>query len=70
MDGLEGWITGDTCGLELLADQKQKNPQHKTPGFKKNDIFFHPDFTVGFGVTPNQPYGSRAIPPVGNFTLP
>jgi len=33
-------------------------------------IFSHPDFTVGFGITPNQPYGSRTIPPVGNYTLP
>jgi hypothetical protein len=33
-------------------------------------IFFHPDCTVGLGVSPNLPYGSRALPPVGNFTLP
>jgi len=33
-------------------------------------IFFHPDYTVGFGIQPNQPYGSRAIPPVGNHTPP
>jgi len=38
----------------------------------KNRIafFFHPDYTVGFGVSPNQPFGSRALPPVGTFTLP
>ena len=35
-------------------------------------IFFHPDYTVGLGVSPNQPPigGSRAVPPVGTFTLP
>ena len=31
-------------------------------------IFFHPDFTVGFGITPNQPKGSQAILPVENLT--
>jgi len=40
-------------------------------------FFFHPDFTVGFGIAPNQSSmtktiknESRTIPPVGNFTLP
>ena len=45
-------------------------------------FFSHPDFTVGFGISPNQPWqlhipmytlccdGSRTIPPVGNCTLP
>jgi hypothetical protein len=33
-------------------------------------IFFHPDYTVGFGIEPNQPRGSWALPPVGNLTLP
>jgi len=25
-----------------------------------NITFFHPDYTVGSGITPDQPYGSRA----------
>ena len=33
-------------------------------------IFFHPDFTVGSGISPDRPFGSRALPPVGNHTLP
>jgi hypothetical protein len=37
-------------------------------------LFFHPDFTVGSGISPDQSqnnFGSRGLsPPVGNFTLP
>lgn len=37
-------------------------------------IFSHPDYTVGFGISPNQlpdcSSRSRAVPPVGTFTLP
>ncbi len=34
-------------------------------------ILFHPDFTVGCGISPHQPHcGSWTIPPVGNFTPP
>ena len=33
-------------------------------------IFFHPDFTVGSGISPDLPFGSRALPPVGTCTLP
>jgi len=38
-------------------------------------FFFHPDFTVGFGITPNLRLlaGSSAyaaLPPVRDFTLP
>ena len=43
--------------------------------------FSHPDFTVGYGISPYQPLcsctvysrtksGSRTLPPVGNLTLP
>ena len=40
-------------------------------GAKIQHIFFHPDCTVGIGVTPIQPKtGSRTLPPVGNCTLP
>ena len=33
-------------------------------------FFFHPDYTVGPGITPDLPEGSRTLPPVGNHTLP
>jgi len=41
-------------------------------------FFSHPDFTVGFGISPNQSqwfyilshHESRTLPPVGNFTQP
>ena len=33
-------------------------------------FFSHPDYTVGFGIAPNLPEGSRTIPPVGTCTLP
>jgi len=37
----------------------------------KHKIFFTPDYTVGFGVSPNPAKnGSWAVPPVGNYTLP
>ena len=37
----------------------------------ETQIFFHPDYTVGFGIAPNPaPERSRTIPPIGNFTLP
>ena len=34
--------------------------------------FSHPDYTVGSGITPDQPPkgSSRTLPPVGNHTLP
>ena len=33
--------------------------------------FFHPDCTVGFGISPNRVReDSRAIPPIGTFTQP
>jgi hypothetical protein len=33
--------------------------------------FFNPDYTVGFGVSPNQHLHARGLlPPIGNFTLP
>ena len=37
-------------------------------------IFFHPDYTVGPGVSPSQrickQIRSRTVPPVGNFAPP
>jgi hypothetical protein len=32
--------------------------------------FFYPDFTVGPGISPDLPFGWRALPPVWNFTKP
>ena len=35
--------------------------------------FFHPDYTVGFGLTPNQLTNLAArglLPPVMNYTIP
>lgn len=35
-----------------------------------SSIFFHPDYTVGFGITPNPAAARLAdYPPIGNFTL-
>ena len=36
----------------------------------KKPHLLYPDFTVGTGITPVQPYGSWTLPPVGNYTLP
>ena len=58
-----------------------KRPDHSDPGgISRNNtaaIFFHPDFTVGTGLSPVQlPYGrsrtyrSPDLPPVGNCTPP
>jgi len=33
-------------------------------------LFSHPDFTVGSGNDPDLPFGSRALPPVRNYTYP
>jgi hypothetical protein len=34
-------------------------------------FFSHPDYTVGFGIAPNQPNKARRLLlPVGNFTPP
>jgi len=46
----------------------KKNPEPKTSGsgIKKYDLsrrfFSHPDYTVGPGIAPGQPCGSRAYP--------
>ena len=37
---------------------------------KKCQNFSHPDYTVGVGVSPTQPKGSRTVPPVRICTLP
>ena len=35
-------------------------------------FFSHPDYTVGSGISPDQPLiaGRGLLPPVGNYTLP
>jgi len=39
-------------------------------GGKKDEIeIFHPDFTVGIGITPIHARGSRAIPPVDELHI-
>ena len=44
-------------------------PEHAKK-HKLTFIFFHLDYTVGFGITQIMPFGSWAVPPVGNYTLP
>jgi len=29
--------------------------------WKTNRIFFHPDYTVGFGITPNHAFNARGL---------
>jgi len=55
----------------------KKYPKKKLFGQNKQkmeEIFFHPDFTVGTGITPVQlslaDYDISTSPPVGNYTLP
>lgn len=49
---------------------KHSVPGHMTTTIQRS-IFFHPDYTVGFGIAPNPAVaGSRTVPPIGNFTLP
>ena len=61
--------------------QKNNRPERlraKILGFTENEfkiqiteIFFHPDYTVGLGISPNQPKnGSQTLLPVGNYTPP
>ena len=61
------------------ARPAHKNPDTKlVPGSDHTlytaQFFSHPDFTVGSGISPDQPPcthdGSRTIPPVGTFTRP
>lgn len=50
---------------------KKDRKNHRLHG---NLIFFHPDYTVGTGISPvpAKPFSfsSRTLPPIGNFTLP
>ena len=48
----------------------EQPPQAQNRAGSALGIFFHPDCTVGPGITTGLPKGSRAIPPVGNFTPP
>ena len=38
----------------LKPQNLQNNPAEKTAGQNSFLIFFHPDYTVGFGISPNQ----------------
>jgi hypothetical protein len=49
---------------------KNKKTRSITLQGLKNNIFSHPDYTVGSRIELDQPFGSRAIPPVGTRTLP
>jgi len=56
-----------------LNKQKGVTPRAKKPrqAYQRYLFFSHPDYTVGFGITPNPaPKRSRTLPPIGNFTLP
>jgi hypothetical protein len=56
--------------MEITSKQKLRTEKN-TQGAKDDfPILFHPDFTVGIGISPIQPFGSRTVPPVGNHTLP
>jgi len=52
------------------------NPANNMPNRKDRSkafamLFFHPDYTVGFGISPNPALSRlRTLPPIGNFTLP
>jgi hypothetical protein len=58
--------------------QKRLSPAKDREAKSNCHILFHPDYTVGPGVTPdlltlksrNFQSRSRAIPPVGNYTPP
>jgi hypothetical protein len=60
----------------FILPPKIKAPLQMNAGVPKNRnksyalIFFHPDFTVGTGISPVQPSGSWTLPPVWNYTIP
>jgi len=60
----------------MLLPPKNIAPLQNIAGVpkKRNEcyglIFFHPDFTVGTGISPVQPFGSWTLPPVWNYTIP
>ena len=64
-----------TYMITVLLCQYSFAQQHESSGMLRSitrnaQFFSHPDYTVGFGISPNRPEGSRTIPPVGNRTLP
>ena len=65
-------IKAEFCVCSWRSPQNKNCALRKTlrAQMGKSIIFFHPDFTVGIGISPIQPFGSRTVPPVGNHTLP
>ena len=58
-------LWNDTIPEHTSTENRRGDPAYCLP------IFFHPDYTVGFGIAPNPAVaGSRTVPPIGNFTLP
>jgi hypothetical protein len=65
---LENWVYGQNISILIKI----------ISSYSANTSFSHPDYTVGFGISPNQPKTKRltgfeskdSSPPVGNLTLP
>ena len=55
-------------GLTSLENARRIFSGHKKRTY--GVIFFHPDYTVGIGIAPIRPEGSRTLPPVGKCSLP
>ena len=67
-----GERTNSICCKAKRRREKQK-PRTNASGnaHKKEDLSsLIQTVTVGFGISPNRPEGSRTVPPVGNCTLP
>ena len=62
----------DVCACSFCTKKdRKKNTLFTVFATQQNlHVFSHPDYTVGFGITPNLPKGSRALPPVGTSTPP
>ena len=54
----------------INSKQKAASQQRGSIAFFSENIFFHPDYTVGIGISPIQQTCLRALPPVRNLTLP
>jgi hypothetical protein len=63
------------CIFFLSYDAKKNPPETILWGIEKvlkykHIIFFHPDYTVGTGVTPVHAYARGLSPPIRNLTCP
>lgn len=65
-------MLSSSAAYEKTPQKSLRGTERKRRNLRNALIFFHPDCTVGFGITPNLPFvhGSRTIPPVGIFTPP